>query len=222
MEESLKTSKQGCMEFLSNQISEEFQQAVYADRKHAFGSAECVLQRKSFDPHKHIFVIFADSFGRRREGINNGGLTLEFFKIALIDLCKNSSLFEGPEEERFLALDLDALAEEKYLQAGKLIAVSIAHGGPGPHCFSPDFVTCILECNLNMRRMSPDAIFDEDLKKTVESLVAIITLEELRDFVLTNSVAALAGVNPTGKSRSNTFYFDCFGDTAIPKREKTV
>ena len=39
-----------------------------------------------------------------------------------------------------MTLNNGAVREDEYFFAGKMIAVSIVHGGPGPHFLSEDFV----------------------------------------------------------------------------------
>lgn len=41
-------------------------------------------------------------------------------------------------------LSMTAVREDEYFLAGKMIAVSIVHGGPGPHFLSQDLVNHIV------------------------------------------------------------------------------
>lgn len=42
-------------------------------------------------------------------------------------------------------LSMTAVREDEYFLAGKMIAVSIVHGGPGPHFLSKDLVNHIVD-----------------------------------------------------------------------------
>ncbi|KAK1874733.1 G2/M phase-specific E3 ubiquitin-protein ligase [Dissostichus eleginoides] len=46
---------------------------------------------------------------------------------------KDRPIFDGPDGRRFLVYNANAVREDGYYLAGKMIAVSVVHGGPGPH-----------------------------------------------------------------------------------------
>ncbi|XP_072152193.1 uncharacterized protein [Bemisia tabaci] len=202
IQESLEISKEGIMQTLKNQLVKEDQSKLIVDRGHPFESAIIWFQLPGFDHRKNIYVQFTNTFGGKQEGvkplteggIDLGGPTLEFFQLSIDDAC-HSSLFEGPEEARFLTLDADAVCENKFYHCGLLFALSITHGGPGPNCFAPEFVSCLEKQSLSDRLLSENAVFDVDLRSQIETLKNINAIDSLRDFVVNNGIVGLAGIN---------------------------
>ncbi|XP_033729584.1 G2/M phase-specific E3 ubiquitin-protein ligase-like [Pecten maximus] len=70
------------------------------------------------------------------EGIDQGGPKREYFCLVMEHLL-HSHLFEGPPNSRIISMNKAACDNNHFLAAGRLIALSIVHGGPAPHCFSP-------------------------------------------------------------------------------------
>ena len=75
--------------------------------------------------------------GHASEGaVDLGGPKREFSTLLLHNLLFESPLFFGHPHSRFLSLSQKSLEEEEYKLAGQIIALSIIHGGPAPHCLS--------------------------------------------------------------------------------------
>ena len=55
-----------------------------------------------------------------------------FFRIALDELHE-SALFQGQNGSKIFQHDIDLLEKRQYRLAGQIVALSIAHDGPGPH-----------------------------------------------------------------------------------------
>lgn len=53
------------------------------------------------------------------------------FRLLMIEVQSSLGIFEGSPKHLFFTYDQIALQQRKYEQAGKLVAWSIVHGGPG-------------------------------------------------------------------------------------------
>nr|XP_055033816.1 uncharacterized protein LOC129422116 isoform X2 [Misgurnus anguillicaudatus] len=93
------------------------------------------FKRKRFKPEARLDVIFVDSDGVGEGAVDEGGPTREFLRLLMREI-QMSKIFEGPEDNRLLALDNHALENGLYMAIGKMIAVSVVHGGVGPRFFS--------------------------------------------------------------------------------------
>ena len=60
-------------------------------------------------------------------------ITREFFRLALADISRNNALFDGSLEKRVAG---HHLVELQGMIVGRLIALSLIHGGPSPQFFA--------------------------------------------------------------------------------------
>ncbi|XP_030580897.1 G2/M phase-specific E3 ubiquitin-protein ligase-like [Archocentrus centrarchus] len=97
------------------------------------------FRRSSYSENCDMLVRFTDDAGVYEEGIDTGGPRREFLTLLMKHL-KDRPIFDGPEGHRFLVYNANAVREDEYFLAGKMIAVSVVHGGPGPHFLSEDLV----------------------------------------------------------------------------------
>ncbi|KAI7789966.1 putative G2/M phase-specific E3 ubiquitin-protein ligase-like [Triplophysa rosa] len=93
------------------------------------------FKRRRFNPGARLDVVFVDSDGVGEGAVDEGGPTREYLRLLMREI-QTSRIFEGPENNRLLALDTHALENGLYSTIGKMIAVCIIHGGVGPHFFS--------------------------------------------------------------------------------------
>nr|XP_055036883.1 G2/M phase-specific E3 ubiquitin-protein ligase-like [Misgurnus anguillicaudatus] len=96
------------------------------------------FRRCSFDPTCSMLVKFTDDAGLMEEALDSGGPTREFLTL-LMDAIKTRRVFEGKDNAKYLSYDSKAAEDNEYFHIGRMIAVSIVHGGPGPACLSPNF-----------------------------------------------------------------------------------
>lgn len=100
-------------------------------RNHLWKDAIRAMSKLSFDNHKAIRVTFLGE-----PSIDEGGPKKEFFYLALKSMASDSSIFQGSPEKLSFRRNPQALMERKYFYAGKLVALSLANGGPGLPCLS--------------------------------------------------------------------------------------
>ncbi|KAM4587352.1 G2/M phase-specific E3 ubiquitin-protein ligase-like [Odontesthes bonariensis] len=96
------------------------------------------FKRASFDPSNEILVRFTDDEGQAEDGLDNGGPKREFLTL-LMNCLRTRRIFDGPEDRKFITLDSKAAKDDEYFLAGKMIATSIVHGGPGPRFLAETF-----------------------------------------------------------------------------------
>uniref|UniRef100_F7BSS9 G2/M-phase specific E3 ubiquitin protein ligase n=1 Tax=Monodelphis domestica TaxID=13616 RepID=F7BSS9_MONDO len=94
------------------------------------------FRRRNFNPSDTIEVLFCNG----NENIN--GSKHEFLSL-LMGHLESSSLFEGSMSKN-LSFNSEALKENLYYEAGRMIAISLVHGGPPPFLFSKTLFNCLV------------------------------------------------------------------------------
>ncbi|XP_067268633.1 G2/M phase-specific E3 ubiquitin-protein ligase-like [Pseudorasbora parva] len=138
--------------------------SVLVSRTKLLQSAKDALSNLNFPWNKIPFVTFDGE-----QALDCGGPRREFFRILMMEVQRSLGIFEGPSGHLFFTYDQMALEEHKYELAGKLIAWSVAHGGPGLKALDPCLyqLMCTNECRLEDFdwHLIPDADIQDKLKK---------------------------------------------------------
>uniref|UniRef100_A0AAV2MFZ4 HECT domain-containing protein n=1 Tax=Knipowitschia caucasica TaxID=637954 RepID=A0AAV2MFZ4_KNICA len=142
------------------------------------------LKRGTFSENYDLLVKFSDDAGRFEEGIDTGGPKREFLSLLMKELYRRP-IFDGPAESRYLVYNSTAIKVDEYYLAGKMIAMSIVHGGPGPNFLSKDLVNFI--SGKSSFASSIGDITDEDIGKVLREILNAPSLENLRDLLAENS-----------------------------------
>ncbi|XP_042533338.1 G2/M phase-specific E3 ubiquitin-protein ligase isoform X1 [Dipodomys spectabilis] len=111
---------------------------LYINKANIWNSA--IDEFKNFNPSYTIEVSYVnenDGFGKECLGSKQEFLSLLMHHLA------NSSLFEGSLSKN-LSLNSQALEENLYYEAGKILAISLVHGGPSPGFFSKTLFNCLV------------------------------------------------------------------------------
>ncbi|XP_073672232.1 uncharacterized protein [Paramisgurnus dabryanus] len=141
------------------------------------------FSRLSYNPNNRMVVRFSDDKGKYEEAVNLGGPRREFLRLLLVALMQ-SSMFEGKEGSLNLALDSQAIREDRYFVAGRAVAVSLVHGGPAPGCFSKTLAKRLLFDSLvqgpDMCRPVLDDVADYELYNKIKKVTEATTLIELQ------------------------------------------
>ncbi|NXI45044.1 G2E3 ligase, partial [Galbula dea] len=103
-----------------------------------------------------------------------------FFQLLMRHL-QNSSLFEGSSAKN-LSLDFQALKENLYFEAGKMVAVSLVHGGPSPGFFSKTLFNCLVYGPENVKPALED-VADADVAQTIKMIKYANSLSSLKSTV---------------------------------------
>ncbi|OCT68723.1 G2/M phase-specific E3 ubiquitin-protein ligase [Xenopus laevis] len=103
-------------------------------------SIEC-FQNSKFCPSSTLQVKFSKHKLRAECQQPNGALP-EYFGL-LLNAMRNSPLLEGSEHKN-IALNLEALQDNLYYEAGRMVALALIHGGPAPGFFSQTLFRCLI------------------------------------------------------------------------------
>ena len=103
-------------------------QKIPVRRKHIWNDTKRALSRVVFQDRKGLSITFIGE-----PAVDDGGPLREFFRLLMLEIGKDTSLFCGPEGRRTPTHNLLALQRNEYFFVGKCIALSISYGGPGPH-----------------------------------------------------------------------------------------
>ncbi|XP_023814808.1 G2/M phase-specific E3 ubiquitin-protein ligase-like isoform X3 [Oryzias latipes] len=142
------------------------------------------FKRATFSEKKDILVKFSDNEGTLEEGIDTGGPKREFLSLLMKEL-KKRPIFDGPMESRYLVYNSTAILEDEYYLAGKMIAVSIVHGGPGPYFLSKNLISYI--SGQDSFKSSVGEITDEEIGKVLKEIQNAPSVQILQDLILQNS-----------------------------------
>ncbi|XP_073711562.1 G2/M phase-specific E3 ubiquitin-protein ligase-like [Misgurnus anguillicaudatus] len=131
-----------------------------------------------------MLVKFTDDIGALEEAIDTGGPRREFLTLLMKHL-KDRPIFDGPEGHRFLVYNANAVREDEYYLAGKIIAVSVVHGGPGPHFLLKDLVHYL--AGQPSFKAPINLITDEEIGKALQEIENAASLNALRECMMTHS-----------------------------------
>lgn len=68
--------------------------------------------------------------------IDDGGPMQEYLRLLLSAIVSNDSILSGDSDKRILRHNIIELNRSTYLYVGKIISMSLVHGGPAPSFFS--------------------------------------------------------------------------------------
>ncbi|XP_038146879.1 G2/M phase-specific E3 ubiquitin-protein ligase-like, partial [Cyprinodon tularosa] len=142
------------------------------------------FRRSSYSEKSEIFVKFTDDAGSLEEGLDTGGPRREFLTL-LMDHLRNRPIFDGPQERRYLVYNPTAVREDEYYLAGKMIAVSVIHGGPAPHFLSKDLVNHII--GKPSFSATVEDVKDENIGRALHQVQEADSQESLQNLILQNS-----------------------------------
>ena len=95
-------------------------------RKHVWNDTKRTLSRLGLQERIGLSVIFIGE-----PAINEGGLR-EFFRLLMLEIENDSSLFCGAEGNKAPNAQFDSFAEKSFFYVGKTIALYLSYGGAGP------------------------------------------------------------------------------------------
>ncbi|CAG9763530.1 unnamed protein product [Ceutorhynchus assimilis] len=174
---------------LQNRISSVNITKINVYRKDIFGCCLRAFRRKNFKPFNIIHVNFTDIEEKTEGAIDEGGPKREMFRL-LLKFLSNSNLFTG-NEMKHISLDSKALHEQYYYEAGRIISLSLVHGGTGPHFFSETLYSLVTYGIENTTLRCED--LEPDIKEKVDLFQSETDLFKLRDMILSDSIFPTAG-----------------------------
>ncbi|XP_039465100.1 G2/M phase-specific E3 ubiquitin-protein ligase-like [Oreochromis aureus] len=142
------------------------------------------FRRSTYSDNYDMFIKFNDDPGSFEEGLDTGGPRREFLTL-LMGTLRNRPIFDGPPESRYLVYNSRAARQDEYFLEGKMIAVSIVHGGPAPHFLSKNLVNHITG-NQSFSATVED-VQDEEITKVLHQVLKAESEESLHNLILQNS-----------------------------------
>ncbi|KFQ21211.1 G2/M phase-specific E3 ubiquitin-protein ligase, partial [Mesitornis unicolor] len=137
------------------------------------------FRKRNFNPTNTIEIKFTNCKNRSQTH-TSAGSKHHFFKLLMLHL-QNSSLFEGSSAKN-LSLDFQAVKENLYFEAGKMIAVSLVHGGPFPGFFSKTLFNCLV-CGPENVKPALEDVADVDVAQTIKMIKHANSLSSLQSTV---------------------------------------
>ncbi|XP_070577460.1 G2/M phase-specific E3 ubiquitin-protein ligase-like isoform X2 [Ptychodera flava] len=163
-------------------------------RNHFWEGAMRGFKRKSYSPYNRMKVKFTDDIGQDEGAVDTGGPKREFLRLLMRHL-KDSLIFEGHPHAKVLSVRKKAMDEDLYYIAGRMIAVSLVHGGPGPQ-----FFWCALYNTLvfGVESVQPtiEDIANQTTKDKLEAILNATTEEQLS--IAVDKADALATMTGAG------------------------
>ncbi|KAL2102352.1 hypothetical protein ACEWY4_001520 [Coilia grayii] len=145
---------------------------IVARCRHILRSACLALSRPYFKWHREPRIEFisemAHDYGR------------EFFRLLMREVQGSLGIFEGRPEDLFFTYDQRALADNKYFQAGKLTAWSLAHNGPGPRSMNKNLFMMMCGQKVKLSTMDISILLDKEQNQKMEELKNCETEEDLQ------------------------------------------
>ncbi|XP_075049614.1 G2/M phase-specific E3 ubiquitin-protein ligase isoform X2 [Mixophyes fleayi] len=138
-------------------------------------SLQC-FRRSNFSPCRTLQLTFIDQDNRnesRREDVS----LCQYFKL-LLDVIQGSDLFEGSERKN-LSLNMDALQDNLYYEAGRMLAVALVHGGPAPSFLSPTLFYCLVYDPQHVQPVLED-IADPNVLQAILSIQSCRRISDLK------------------------------------------
>ncbi|KAI4891458.1 hypothetical protein NFI96_024367 [Prochilodus magdalenae] len=123
------------------------------------------FERSAYNPSYDMLVKFSDDAGQTEEALDTGGPKREFLTL-LMDAIRTRRVF-------------DAAEEDEHFHVGRMIAVSIVHGGPGPRCLSPNLFQ-YLTGKVKSIEVPIEEIPDEEVRNALLEISRPKSLSELQ------------------------------------------
>uniref|UniRef100_A0A4X2JPI0 G2/M-phase specific E3 ubiquitin protein ligase n=1 Tax=Vombatus ursinus TaxID=29139 RepID=A0A4X2JPI0_VOMUR len=147
---------------------------LYINKENIWNSAIKGFRRRNFNPSDAIEVQFCNGNG------DTDGSKHEFLSL-LMGQLESSSLFEGSMSKN-LSLNSEALKENLYFEAGRMIAISLVHGGPPPFLFSKTLFNCLV-CGPENVEPTLEDVEDSNMMQIITKIKSSKTLTHLRSAI---------------------------------------
>lgn len=158
-------------------------------RKDIFGCCLRALKRRNFNPFNKILVNFTDIAEKTEGAVDEGGPTRELFRL-LLNYLQESRLFE--EEKKHLSLNNTALHENEYFEAGRILSLSLVHGGSGPYFFSYTLYSLVVNNTLENTTISIQDM-EYEIRTKLQKFHDETDLNKLRNLIVSDTIFSTAG-----------------------------
>jgi hypothetical protein len=118
---------------------------------------------KNLDERKHIRVTFIGE-----PAVDEGGPLREFFHLLTADIARKNMIFNGDDYRRVPRHCVMELENRTYYNVGKILALSLMHGGPAPRFLARTVVDYIVYGSAQASPLDvPDQAIQESLIKVI-------------------------------------------------------
>lgn len=151
---------------------------LHINKENVWNSALQGFRNKRFNPTYTIEIAYVnehDLIGGEYQGSRH-----EFLSLLMLRL-ENSQLFEGSLSKN-LSLNSQALKENLYFEAGKMVAISLVHGGPSLGFFSKTLFNCIAYGPENTQPILED-VSDFDVAQIIIRIKTATNVMELSSII---------------------------------------
>ncbi|XP_059952341.1 G2/M phase-specific E3 ubiquitin-protein ligase isoform X1 [Mesoplodon densirostris] len=151
---------------------------LFINKANFWNSALDGFRNQNFNPSYTIEIAYInenDHFGKEQPGSKQEFLSL------LMQQLENSPLFEGSLSKN-LSLNSQALKENLYYEAGKMLAISLVHGGPSPGFFSKTLFNCLVYGPESTQPILDD-VSDFDVAQIIIRINTAATVADLNSLI---------------------------------------
>uniref|UniRef100_UPI00398E42A3 G2/M phase-specific E3 ubiquitin-protein ligase isoform X1 n=2 Tax=Pristiophorus japonicus TaxID=55135 RepID=UPI00398E42A3 len=163
---------------LRSQINLKVISRINVDRTNVWEGALREMKRKTFSPTSTICIQFSDDARKPQEAVDLRDPCHEFFCMLMHHL-ENSDLFDGSTISKNMTLNSRALRWDWYYEAGRMIALSLVHGGPSPNFFSTTLFNC-LAYGPEITEPTMEDVTHFEVVQKIKKIKESSTLEELK------------------------------------------
>ncbi|XP_051872649.1 G2/M phase-specific E3 ubiquitin-protein ligase isoform X1 [Pristis pectinata] len=169
---------------LRSQIKLNVISRINVDRTKVWEGALREMKRKVFRPTSTICIQYSDDAGKLQTPDVENPLH-DFFDLLMHHL-QNSTLFDGLTTSKNLTLNSQALRLDWYYEAGRMIALSLVHGGPSPNFLSKTLFNC-LAYGPEITEPTIEDVASFEVAQKIIKIKESSTLEELKLFINENA-----------------------------------
>ncbi|XP_073495150.1 G2/M phase-specific E3 ubiquitin-protein ligase isoform X2 [Phyllobates terribilis] len=144
---------------------------IKVQTKSLWSSSIICFRRKCFSPYNTLQISCSN------EGKFEAMSLTSYFHL-LLDDVQNSNVFEGSEHKN-LSLNINALADDLYYEAGRMVAIALVHGGPAPSFFSPTLFYCLIYDTHHVQPMLED-VADPSVLQAILKIQSCHRISELK------------------------------------------
>lgn len=91
-------------------------------------------------------------------------------RLLMVETQNSLGIFEGKPGSLLFSYSQQLLSSNKFYTAGKLIAWSIAHNGPGPRCINRHLFCMMCGQKTSLDDFDVEVFMDEDVKQNIEKV----------------------------------------------------
>ncbi|XP_063804223.1 G2/M phase-specific E3 ubiquitin-protein ligase isoform X2 [Pseudophryne corroboree] len=145
-------------------------------RKYLWRSSLKCFRKNNFSPSKTLQLSL--TYETHKEENQQPAVSLSLYFKLLLHTIQSSDLFEGSEYKN-LSLNMGALQDNLYFEAGRMLAVALVHGGPAPNFLSQTLFYCLVYDSQHVKPVLED-IADPNVLEAILTIQSCQKINELK------------------------------------------